>query len=209
MLARSGAGARIYTRLNEDGVSHPCILRHVENRDDGIVLGLASGGNLRTYFHEVKCAGDDGPSDSKRLKWARRLAEALSFVHSRGVLQVDIGGHNVFLDDRGGALLGDFSGSSIDGSEPMCCAGDGFYHPSISGATKETDIFSFGSLLFELMTGTKPPVEVSKGQFPSLDKLQKLDKVIVECWQGKYVSMDEVVNDICAEINFEKEFDVS
>ena len=38
------------------------------------------------------------PMDQDMVRWALQIAQAIRYIHSRGVMQVDIDAHNVLLD---------------------------------------------------------------------------------------------------------------
>ncbi|OGM48837.1 hypothetical protein ABOM_003012 [Aspergillus bombycis] len=107
----------------------------------------------------------------------------------------------------------DFSGSGIDGEAAMVCYEWCSYRPG-SEPNIKTDIFAFGSTLFEIETGEKPYQELEKtlgtgklmrvveqlfatGKYPRVDMLV-LGDIILRCWNGDYHSMDEVSRDIDA-----------
>jgi serine/threonine protein kinase len=73
--------------------------------------------SLRKRLWDLRDAGQLPPPQDV-LRWAAQIVQALQHAHSRGVLQVDIGPHNVLLDWNENVKLGDFAGSSIDGSAP-------------------------------------------------------------------------------------------
>lgn len=58
--------------------------------------------------------------------------------------------------------------------------------------TIETEIFAFGSFLFELVTGASPVAsEDGMKYFPNVTDIS-LKAVILGCWNNTYASMDEV-----------------
>ncbi len=68
------------------------------------------------------------------VRWARQTTQALQHIHSRGVMQVDIGPHNILLDWDENVKLSDFVGSSLDGSEPMVFPSAHSEHPDMPTA---------------------------------------------------------------------------
>lgn len=75
-----------------------------------------------------------------------------------GVLQVDIGTHNMLLDWHENMKLADFAGASIGGSEPSIVSGTRAEHPSFpsSKPSIQTEIFALGSTLYEIETTHSP-----------------------------------------------------
>ncbi|KAL7783272.1 kinase-like domain-containing protein [Trichoderma ceciliae] len=98
------------------------------------------------------------PSIQEVLRWALQTAEALRYIHSCGVKQVDIGAHNVLLDWDENAKLSDFAGSSLDGSKPTVAPSALSTHPKLSVTNPSvcSELFAFGSLLYEIETTYEP-----------------------------------------------------
>jgi hypothetical protein len=109
--------------------------------------------------------------------------------------------------------LGDFAGSSIDGSPATICYStthelpdaDPSDDPNGFTITKETEIFAFRSTSYEMMTGhppfhDKPDCEVERlfraRAFPDVDGLAILGPVMKECWNVEYGDMEDVLNSI-------------
>jgi serine/threonine protein kinase len=154
-------------------VRHPHIVRLLafcDQRDEGVlVLEFAPNGNLHDNLH-----GDsDGGKLSPPMPWARRaavalqVARALEYLHERCEPQVvhgDVKASNVLLDAAMCARLCDFgsarAGFSASVRPPRAVLGSPGYvdpHYLRSGVlTKKSDMYSFGVLLLELLTGTQP-----------------------------------------------------
>ncbi|RMJ28657.1 hypothetical protein PHISP_00514 [Aspergillus sp. HF37] len=150
---------------------------------------------LRKRLWDLRDAGR-APPDPDVLRWAAQIALGLQHLHSRGVLQVDVGPHNVLLDRDDNAKLSDFARSSIDGSCRLVCPGRRAEHPDIpAGAPSvRSEIFALGSTLYELETTRQPyhdrdDHEVHRlflaGDFPHTARLI-LGDVMRKCWASKY-----------------------
>ena len=130
--------------------------------------------------------GEIRPSDSSvreeiaSLTWpetvawlGRRLAEALDYANSRGVLHRDLKPANVLLTAEGVPKLADFNISysrNTAGTSPVAYFGGSLSymspeqleacHPHRPGTAADldtrADIFSLGVVLWELLTGAKP-----------------------------------------------------
>ena len=87
------------------------------------------------------------------MRWSIQTAQGLAFIHSRNVLQSDIGCHNILLDHQKDVKFYDFAGSLIDGEPPetisgiryLPCHGD-------DDTTINTKTFAPGSTLYEIWT---------------------------------------------------------
>ncbi|XP_004699093.2 ribosomal protein S6 kinase-like 1 [Echinops telfairi] len=110
---------------------------------DGASLG-SGGGAWRVREEQVK-------------QWAAELLLALEALHEQGVLCRDLNPRNLLLDQAGHVRLTYFGQWSE--VEPQCCreAADDLYSaPEVGGISELTeacDWWSFGSLLYELLTG--------------------------------------------------------
>lgn len=96
-----------------------------------------------------------------RLDVARQMATGLAHVHGSGILHRDIKPANVFVETNGAVKLMDFGIARPDalGKHSTALVGTpGYIAPEqIQGqpATQQSDIYSFGVVLFELFTGVK------------------------------------------------------
>lgn len=141
----------------------------------------------------------------QRLRWATQVAEAIEFIHGAGVIHGDLTCANIFLDGNLDAKLADFAGSSIDGCPLLIAVTASHEYPgellSVQG-----DLFAFGSVLYEIMTGGVPydgrsDNEIGalylKGEFPDTrSPPQSIGEVIGKCWKGEYGRCEAVVNDL-------------
>ncbi len=108
------------------------------------------------------------------LDIARQVASALSYAHGRGIIHRDLKPANVLMDREGHAYLTDFGllrtvfndsfvdvqQSSLEGTAP-------YMSPAVvQGKAEDTrcDIYSFGAMLYEMLTGqppyTAPSIEI-------------------------------------------------
>jgi serine/threonine protein kinase len=113
--------------------------------------------NTKTYIDSV-------------LSLSLQIADALEFAHRRQILHGDLKPSNVLLTPNEHALLLDFNLSQDYASSLRRCGGTLPYMPPEylrliaqrseldldNGFDARTDIFSFGALLYELLTGRTP-----------------------------------------------------
>ena len=127
---------------------HPHILRidglHHGEGQAWIAMQYAAGGNLGQFR---------GRSYLQFLPWVVQAARGLAAAHDRGSLHGDLKPQNVLLTEPGNAVLADFKlVASLPGSRygmsPQQRAG--------SPATVSDDIYGFGALLCELLSGYPP-----------------------------------------------------
>lgn len=145
-----------------------------------------------------------GASQTPPFAWILQLAEALDFVHKAGIIHGDLTVANVFLDGELHVKLADFAGSSID-SLPLLVAITLSSEYRGNLLSPQGDLFAFGSLAYELLTGTRPYATLSEAQvraryeqrdFPDVTSLGSTGRVIRSCWEGDYRSSQDVANDL-------------
>ncbi|KAF2001760.1 kinase-like protein [Amniculicola lignicola CBS 123094] len=190
----------IYNRLG----SHPYITKFLYTYNGMIVLERLQY-PLRKRLWDLRDAGASPPTKDV-LRWAIQISQALQYAHSRYVLQVDIGPHNILLDSFEDAKLSDFAGSSIDGSAPSVLPSPHSEHPNMPSTEPSihSEIFALGSTLYEVETTQQPYHDKSDedikelfrgGAFPDTSALV-LGDVISRCWRVEYKDVGEAVNDI-------------
>ena len=121
-----------------------------------IAMEYVEGGTLRTRLPFAKV--DDA------LTMAIQIGEALQEAHARGIVHRDIKADNIMVTSRGQAKVMDFGLAKVKGmlrlTRTSSAVGTiGYMAPEqLQGgeADHRSDIFSFGVLLFEMLTGKFP-----------------------------------------------------
>lgn len=157
---------QIYERLGP----HPYITKFLCAYKDMIILERLKYPLRKRLFDLSKLNQRPIPQDA--VRWALQITQALHYIHSCGVMQVDIGPHNVLLDQYETAKLSDFAGSSLDGSEPMVAPSAHSEHPDMSTEKPsiKSELFALGSMLYEIETTNKPYPSKNEGQLAELFK---------------------------------------
>jgi serine/threonine-protein kinase len=129
-----------------------------------IVMEYFAGGTLRDLLESHdRIPGPD------ILAIAGQVADAIDFMHSRGIIHRDIKPENILLesDSRGRVALSDFGIAQILGAvekvltpvSPQFIGSPAYLAPEAlvgKEITKASDIYSFGIVLFEMIAGQVP-----------------------------------------------------
>ncbi|KAL4941081.1 hypothetical protein BDV06DRAFT_223437 [Aspergillus oleicola] len=150
-----------------------------------------------------------------------KAAQGLSYVYERGIVQADVGCHNLTLTNSGIKAI-DFAGSSIDGQDALVCYDWCAARPELSRSGMfpylKSDILALGSALFEIELWKVPFADLLQGQsladvdvwalsraaegrFARREYPRKLERLVLGnvirgCWEGVYGSMRAVVSAI-------------
>ena len=174
------------TARTEEGVAHKyarAFQRESENlsrmEHPGIVNVLEAFEAKGTYYYAMEYLSggslDDkvkgsGIPESEALPLIRKIGEALSFMHERKVMHLDLKPKNIMLKGDGTPVIIDFGLSKQydDSGEPESSSSIGLGTPGyapIEQATQTSgrsfqptlDIYALGATLYKMLTGVTPP----------------------------------------------------
>ncbi len=134
-----------------------------------LTMELLDGETLRSALAGAKV------STKKALDWARQIAQGLAAAHAKGIVHRDLKPENIFLTKDGRIKILDFGlakltaeagtpeGTNLPtatrGTEPGVVMGTlGYMSPEqVKGkpADARSDIFSFGAILYEMLSGQR------------------------------------------------------
>jgi serine/threonine protein kinase len=156
-----GTGFRRFMAEGEllGGLSHPGLLTLYDVSFDGerpfLVLRLATAGTLRDRL-------DTGPLEPERAaEIGAAIADALAYVHARGIVHRDIKPSNVLFNAEGDCYLADFGIAVAEGAAHLTDSkefvGTAAYlapeQVSDSGPGPAADVYALGLVLLECLTG--------------------------------------------------------
>jgi eukaryotic-like serine/threonine-protein kinase len=144
------------------GLTHPNVVNVFDRGEhDGtyyIAMEYLPGRTLKEVIAERGALDQESVIDI-----GVQILRAASFAHRRGVIHRDLKPHNVMLDDAGNAKVTDF-GIARAGASEMTEAGSimgtaQYLSPEQAQgqpANSQSDIYSVGVILYELLTGRLP-----------------------------------------------------
>lgn len=178
---------------------HNRIVKYLGREEHGLRFERAAKGDVRSYMSTVR---PDSISVQLRMKWSTQAAEALAFIHSRGVIHCDIHPSNFLLDNALDLWLCDFSGSLYGNLDGAGMESIRFFLPrdAVAIPSVKSDLFALGSAIYYIMLGREPydalsedevTARYSRGNFPEVDSIP-CGKIILGCWEGGFNDADKV-----------------
>ncbi len=205
-------------------LDHPNILPiyEVSESEDGLPffsMKFAEKGSL----HENVASLRHEPR--KCVQLMAKVARAVEYAHSRGVLHRDIKPGNILLNDRGEPLVSDFGlAKLLDGNNDLTrslttLGTAGFIAPeqadgAAADVTPAADVYSLGAVLFNVLAGRPPflgsnPVSVirqaSETQAPKLRSLapsldRDLETICARCLERDPKARYQSAGDLAADL---------
>jgi len=205
-------------------LDHPNILPiyEVSESEDGLPffsMKFAEKGSLQENAASLR----DEPR--KCVQLMAKVAHAVEYAHSRGVLHRDLKPGNILLNDRGEPLVSDFGlakllDSNNDLTRSLTTFGTaGFIAPEQAGdaavdLTPVADVYSLGAVLFNVLAGRPPflgsnPVSVirqaSETEAPKLRSLapsldRDLETICARCLERDPKARYQSAGDLAADL---------
>jgi serine/threonine protein kinase len=139
---------RIY-RFGEVGDLYYMAMQYIEGADLNWILRDYSADNELLQHEDV-------------LRIVSQVGSALDYAHSQGIIHRDVKPANIMLDIHGNATLTDFGLALLEAKDVQ---GEIFGTPhymapeltiNSAGATPQSDLYSLGVILYEMLTGSLP-----------------------------------------------------
>jgi serine/threonine protein kinase len=185
---------------------HKRIVKYIGRQEHGIVLQRTLNGDIYSYVSKME-HGTISPQ--LRQKWTTQAAEALEFIHLKGVIHCDIHPKNFLLDEELDVQLCDFAGSLFGSLDGGAMESTRFFLPRDwrDPPNAKSDLFAFGSFMYYIMTGREPYQDLPDGEvttrfelgvFPDTGGL-KFGSTIKGCWAGEFKDSKDMLKAILAD----------
>ncbi|HVP35980.1 MAG TPA: serine/threonine-protein kinase, partial [Terriglobales bacterium] len=201
-------------------LSHPNIttIYGIEESPEGLFISMefVDGHTLR------KVAEKESPSIKRILELAIQICEGLNAAHRKGIVHRDIKSDNIMVTQDGQVKIMDFGLARLEGEEHLTETGStlgtaAYMSPEQAQGEEidqRSDIFSFGVVLYELLTGKLPfrgehipaiiysilnenPEPVSRYKSNVPDGLQRIvDKALSKDRKERYQHVDDLLADM-------------
>ena len=207
-------------------LKHPNIVQvfDFDNQEDifYMVTDYIQGGTLSDLMKSFAEKGTYIPT-ARVLQITRQLLSALDYAHKKGLLHRDVKPTNILIDEDKNTYLADFGiAKLLSGVSQMTVTGTLIGTPAYMSPeqglgkklTRESDLYSFGIILFQMLTGRVPfdaetPLAVIQAQINTKipnptdlrsDLTKDVEKVILKALQKKpenrYQNGQALINDL-------------
>lgn len=166
LIPRASAGNRLLAQFEEEigliqSLQHPNILPITQTISTAQYVGYASpyflGGDLYTRLYSTD------HTLAERLYFGFQLAEALGYLHQQDIIHRDLKPMNILMDINRRCFLADFGIARrlLDETAQLHTGRGTLAYASVEqlarkAISKESDIYSFGLLLYEILCGHLP-----------------------------------------------------
>jgi serine/threonine protein kinase len=132
-----------------------------------VITEYLAGGSLRAFLH--KNQPHDLSLDTV-LSFALDIVEGMNYLHSQSVLHLDLKSHNLVMAENYSIKITDFGVARTQSECESMTPDSGTYRwmaPELiskKNSSTKADVYSFGIILWELITGQVPYEEMTSIQ---------------------------------------------
>lgn len=157
--------------------------------------------------------------EAAALKYIDQVAQALKYIHDKGILHLDIKPANIMIDQDDNAVLIDFGISKHydgggDATSTTTVGYSAGYSPieqmtpgGLKQFTPSTDIYALGATIYKVISGTKPPASTDLADDATLTKpdgmSQALFRTVSKCMEQKRKDRPQTMDEVIALLNKE------
>jgi serine/threonine protein kinase len=185
--------------------AHPFLIQLHWTNLEGLCFEYYPLGSLRNYYKQSLSL----PPTATRGLWCEQVADGIAFIHSKGIVHNDIGARNILISLTMDIKICDFGSSTKVGVDVLSVPETRYsrYRRGSPRASFLDDLFSVGSLFFEILEGRQPYDEIESDEvenriessiFPPLDALEPdyFAAIIGKCWKIQYSSVEDLQVDL-------------
>ncbi|KAF9625581.1 hypothetical protein IFM89_024354, partial [Coptis chinensis] len=164
-----------------------------------LVYEFMPNGSLFWLLHGNRGPGRTPLDWTTRLKIAAGVAQGLAFIHHYSLQPSrlshgNVKSSNVLIDSTGNARLTDF-GLSMFASAAIMTRSNGYRAPEVSLDSKrfshqKADVYAFGVLLLEILTGKCPIMSFENGGSGGVDLPRWVQSVVREEWTAEVFDLE-------------------
>ncbi|KAK7412353.1 hypothetical protein VNO78_03808 [Psophocarpus tetragonolobus] len=165
-----------------------------------IITEYLAEGSLRAYLHKLE---HQAISLEKLIAFALDISRGMEYIHSQGVIHRDLKPENVLINENYHLKIADFGIACEEASCDILADDPGTYRwmaPEMikrKSYGRKVDVYSFGLILWEMLTGTIPyedmnPIQaafavVNKNSRPVIpsDCPAAMRALIEQCWSSQ------------------------
>lgn len=156
-----------------------------------LVFDYMHNGSLSALLHGTRGAGRTPLDWDTRVRIALSSARGIAYLHSHKFVHGNIKSSNVLLTPAFDGCLTDYGLVQLVSSVPSANKAVGYVPPETTDprrVTEKGDVYSFGVLLLELLTG-KPPTQAAMND-DGVDLPRWVQSVVREEWTAEVFDME-------------------
>ncbi|MDY4933267.1 MAG: protein kinase [Candidatus Onthomorpha sp.] len=151
-------------------------------------------------------------AQEQALAYIKQAAEALQYVHTKGILHLDIKPANIMINQSGKAVLIDFgiskhydsegkgTSSSIQGYSSGYSPIEQMTPGGLKQFTPPTDIYALGATLYKIISGTTPPTSTDLADEETLSRPENMSREVFgfinKCMQQKRKDRPQTMSEV-------------